>query len=231
MHKILCFDTSHNSCSVSITHGEKVLSFEQELRPSMQAERLMVMIESALECANIHYKDLDYIVTTIGPGSFTGIRISLAVANGIMHSTKVKGVGVTNFEAAHYRLTQQIKKFDYAFILINAYRNQQYIQIFDQDKPISEPALMNNEDISSLISSYNGIKACAGNGMKEIYEQIKNIENLMILPRFPIIKAIHIAQFAKKKILNNQINNIQPLYIRPPDAIPAKEMKNSRTTS
>lgn len=225
MHKILCFDTSHNTCSVSITHGGDILSFEQELRTSMQAERLMVMIESALKTANIHYKDLDYLVTTIGPGSFTGIRISLAVANGIMHSTGVNGVGVTSFEAAHFRLTQQIRKFDYAFILINAYRNQQYIQIFDQNIPISEPALMNNEDIYALINSYQGVKACAGNGVWSVYEAIKNIEDLMILPRFPIIKAMHIANFAKKKILNNQINNIEPLYIRPPDAIPAKDIK------
>lgn len=228
MHKILCFDSSHNTCSVSITHGGDVLSFEQELSPSMQAERLMVMIESALKTANIHYQDLDYLVTTIGPGSFTGIRISLAVANGIMHSTGVKGIGVTNFEAAHFRLVQQIRKFDYAFILINAYRNQQYIQIFDQHTPISEPKLINNENIRELINSYQGIKACAGNGTKEIYNQIKNIEDLMILPRFPIIKAMHIANFAKKKIFNNQINNIEPLYIRPPDAIPVKNIKISR---
>ena len=145
-----------------------------------------------------------------------------------MHSTGVKGIGVTNFEAAHFRLVQQIRKFDYAFILINAYRNQQYIQIFDQHTPISEPKLINNENIRELINSYQGIKACAGNGTKEIYNQIKNIEDLMILPRFPIIKAMHIANFAKKKIFNNQINNIEPLYIRPPDAIPVKNIKISR---
>ncbi len=225
MHKILCFDTSNNSCSVSITDGAEILAFEQELKPSMQAERIMIMIESALKYAKLNYKDLNYIVTIIGPGSFTGIRISLAIAQGIMHSTGINGVGVTSFEAAHYRLCGQVKKFDYAFIFINAYRGQQYVQVFDSNGPVSDASLLNNDEIRALIQSYQGVLACAGSGLSSIYEQIKNIDNLIILPRFPIIKAIHIANFAKKKILMNQINNIEPLYIRPPDALPAKIKK------
>jgi tRNA threonylcarbamoyl adenosine modification protein YeaZ len=219
MNKILCFDTSSNSCSVSVSVGEEILAFEQELRPSMQAESLMVMIESSLKTAKMSYNDLDFLAVTVGPGSFTGIRVALAAARGIMHATGVKGVAITNFEAAYYRLCKQTIIFDKAIIIINAYRNQQYIQIFDARLPASHPQLVDNKDIPNIIKACNGVVACAGSGLSALYNDIKEIDNLLILPRFANLKATHIARLAHHKIQNNQIDTIEPLYIRPPDAI------------
>jgi hypothetical protein len=54
-----------------------------------------------------------------------------------------------------------------------------------------------------------------------VYSEIKEIERLIILPRFHTIKALHIARLADDMINKGQINPIEPLYIRPPDAIPA----------
>ena len=96
MNKILCFDVSNNSCSVAVSFGQEIISFEQELRPSMQAERLIVMIQSVLINACLKYQDLDYMAVTVGPGSFTGVRIGLASAKGIIHATNIKAIGITN---------------------------------------------------------------------------------------------------------------------------------------
>jgi hypothetical protein len=51
---------------------------------------------------------------------------------------------------------------------------------------------------------------------------VKDIESVTCLPRFPTIRAIHIARYADDKINIGEINPIEPLYIRPPDAIPPK---------
>ncbi len=221
MNKILCFDVSNNSCSVAVSFGQEIVSFEQELRPSMQAERLMVIVESTLINADLKYQDLDYIAVTIGPGSFTGVRIGLAAAKGIIHATNIKGIGITNFEAAYYRLTQQVLDFENAIIILNAYRNQQYVQIFDRSNNPSNPKLVDNKDIRQLIQSYPGVNACAGSGLASVYNEIKDLDGLIVLPRFQTIKALHIARLADDMINKDQINPIEPLYIRPPDAIPA----------
>lgn len=220
MNKILCFDTSNHSCSVAISNGQSILYYEQELRPSMQAERLVVMIENALNTTKMKYKDLDYLAVTNGPGSFTGIRIGLAVAKGIIHGTKIKSIGITNFETSFYRTKQQLKSFDYSIIFLNAYRNAQYIQVFDYEgKKISKPQLINNDSVVDFIKKYNGTLACSGSGLTEIYTSIQNLDNIYILPRFKTIKAIHIARYADEKINSGLIDPIEPLYIRPPDAI------------
>ena len=221
MNKILCFDVSNNSCSVAVSFGQEIVSFEQELRPSMQAERLMVMVQSSLINARLKYQDLEYMAVTVGPGSFTGVRIGLAAAKGIIHATNIKGIGITNFDAAYYRLTQQVLDFENAIIILNAYRNQQYVQIFNRSNHPSNPKLVDNNDIRQLTQAYPGINACAGSGLASVYNEIKDLDRLTILPRFHTIKALHIARLADDMINKGQINPIEPLYIRPPDAIPA----------
>ena len=83
VNRILAFDVSNNSCSVAISAGQEILAYREDLRPSMQAEILILLIERALQSINYDYKDIDYLALTNGPGSFTGIRIGLATAEGI----------------------------------------------------------------------------------------------------------------------------------------------------
>jgi tRNA threonylcarbamoyl adenosine modification protein YeaZ len=219
MNKILCFDVSSNSCSVAISEGQNILSFEQEMRPSMQAESLMVIIERALQNTGKQYKDLDYLAVTVGPGSFTGIRIGLAVAKGILYASNIQGVAINNFESAYYRMQMQIKEYDSAFIILNAYRNQVYVQQFMQNGTKTTPLLINNIDIINLLKQTKGNTICTGSGVPIIYPELKNLDHLTILPRFPIIRAIHVARLADDKINKGDIASIEPLYIRPPDAV------------
>lgn len=222
MNKILCFDVSNNNCSVAIALGQEILAFKQELTPSVQAEKLLVMIERALKETSMDYSDIDYLCVTVGPGSFTGIRIGLAAAKGIMYASNIKGIAITNFESAFYRLKMQVKSFDSAIIILNAYRNQLYVQQFFQDGRTLDPMLMDSNAIKSHLASQSGALVCTGSGLKEVYNQIKDMDKLILLPRFPTVRAIHIARCADEKINSGEFSAIVPLYIRPPDAIPPK---------
>ena len=75
--------------------------------------------------------------------------------------------------------------------------------------------------IKELVQSYAGVNVCAGSGLASVYSEIKDIERLIILPRFYTIKALHIARLADDMINKGHSCPIEPLYIRPPDAIPA----------
>lgn len=186
----------------------------------MQAERLMVMIESALNNANMQYSDLNYLAVTTGAGSFTGIRVALSAAKGILYaSPNIKPIGISNFEAAFYRLKMQVKYFDSAFIILNAYRNQCYVQEFSKSTDIFLPKLVDNSDIAEILRNKNGKVTCCGSGIIQIYDSIKEIKCLSILPRFPVIKATHIARYADEKISSGIFDPIEPLYIRSPDAV------------
>lgn len=217
---ILAFDVSNNSCSVAVSIGQDILAYEEDNRPSMQAENLLLLIEKALKTASYDYDNIDYLAFTNGPGSFTGIRIGLATAEGILMASKIKAVTISNFEMLYYRLSNQVKFFDKALILLNAYRNQLYYQEFDRSGNKGIYGIIDIDQISHLVKDHESKQiACAGSGVAEIYSQIENISNITILPRFSRIKALNICRYADEKIKKNDFGKVEPLYIRPPDAI------------
>lgn len=218
--KILAFDTANNSASVAISENEKILAYIEELRPSMQAENILPMIEEALKIAKISYSDLDYLTVTNGPGSFTGIRIGLSVAKALVFSTNIKAAPISNFEVSYFRASAQVKNYDKIFVFLNAYRGQLYSQIFDHNGVASDPQLVNYEEAVYLLNQEFGVKVCSGSGLEFIYDMVKNKENIIILPRSSKIKAFRMCWYLKEKLAKNQFisNNLEPLYIRPADA-------------
>lgn len=224
VNRILAFDVSNNNCSVAISAGQEILAYEEDLRPSMQAEILILLIERALQSINYDYQDIDYLALTNGPGSFTGIRIGLATAEGILISTNIQGLAISNFEMSYYRLQRQVKYFDKAVILLNAYRQQLYYQEFDLAGNKGNYGLIDIDKISNLFKDKKKKIVCTGSGMSEIYDQIEKNTNITILPRFAKINATQVCKYADEKINKGEVNqDIRPLYIRPPDAkIPTK---------
>ena len=224
VNRILAFDVSNNNCSVAISAGQEILAYEEDLRPSMQAEILILLIERALQLINYDYQDIDYLALTNGPGSFTGIRIGLATAEGILISTNIQGLAISNFEMSYYRLQRQVKYFDKAVILLNAYRQQLYYQEFDLAGNKGNYGLIDINKISNLFTDTKKKIVCTGSGTSEVYNQIEQNVNITILPRFAKINATQVCKYADEKINKGEVNqDIGPLYIRPPDAkIPTK---------
>ena len=87
--KILAFDTALNACSVAIADDGQVLAHTHEKRRRGHAETLLPMIEDEMKKAGITYEDLDLLAVTVGPGTFTGLRIGLAAARGISIASRV----------------------------------------------------------------------------------------------------------------------------------------------
>ncbi len=100
---LLAFDTSAAHCAAALLlHGEIIAEAREEMAKG-QAERLMPLIEEMLTAAGYNWRDLGAIAVGIGPGNFTGIRISVAAARGLALGLGVPAVGVTGLEAlAHY---------------------------------------------------------------------------------------------------------------------------------
>ncbi|KNG94353.1 tRNA (adenosine(37)-N6)-threonylcarbamoyltransferase complex dimerization subunit type 1 TsaB [Pseudaestuariivita atlantica] len=97
----LGFDTSAAHCAAALVSGGRVLVSVREEMARGQAERLMPMIEEMLHSAGVTWQELDRIGCGIGPGNFTGIRISVSAARGLALGLGVRAVGMSSFEALH----------------------------------------------------------------------------------------------------------------------------------
>jgi tRNA A37 threonylcarbamoyltransferase TsaD len=94
----LGFDTSAAHCAAALLCGGRVLAACAETMARGQAERLMPLLQELLAKGGATWRDLDRIGVGIGPGNFTGIRISVAAARGLALSRDISAIGISTFD-------------------------------------------------------------------------------------------------------------------------------------
>ncbi|MBI1260173.1 MAG: tRNA (adenosine(37)-N6)-threonylcarbamoyltransferase complex dimerization subunit type 1 TsaB [Rhizobiales bacterium] len=142
---LLAFDTAQGALSVAVV-GARPLASRHELRQRGHAENLMPMIAEVMLEAGLGYDDLDALAVTVGPGTFTGLRVGLSAARGIALSRSLPLVGVTTLEAiAEPVMTDPGEVIVSAF---DARRGEIYLQVFAPDlTPLMEPMLVALESV------------------------------------------------------------------------------------
>jgi tRNA threonylcarbamoyladenosine biosynthesis protein TsaB len=96
---LLAIDTSGSLCAASVNDGEAELGRAVIDLGKGHAEHLMKVIGDALAAAKRDYADLQAIAVSVGPGSFTGIRVGVATARGLALALKITANGVSTLEA------------------------------------------------------------------------------------------------------------------------------------
>lgn len=138
---VLGFDTSAAHCAAALVSGDQVIGHHVKEMSRGQAEYLMPMLEGLLAEAGKGWKDLNAIGVGIGPGNFTGIRISVSAARGLALALDIPAVGVSTFEAT---------AFGHAApwcVAVAAPRDRAYVQTSD---PSSVPELIEGPVMSDM---------------------------------------------------------------------------------
>ncbi len=137
---VLALDAATEACSSAVVVGDVELASRFEPLKRGHAERLMPMIETVMAEAGLDYSALGAIATTIGPGSFTGVRVGLATARGISLAAALPLVGVTTLEALAVAVPPEERQGHRILAALDALRGQIYAQWFDAaGLPLSLP--------------------------------------------------------------------------------------------
>ncbi len=96
---ILAVETSSELCSTALMADENVVSEINLKKKHVHSQMLLPMIQHVLDSLNIDLKDLSSIAVSIGPGSFTGLRIGLAAVKGIAVGANLPIIPVPTLEA------------------------------------------------------------------------------------------------------------------------------------
>ncbi|MEK7828599.1 MAG: tRNA (adenosine(37)-N6)-threonylcarbamoyltransferase complex dimerization subunit type 1 TsaB, partial [Deltaproteobacteria bacterium] len=97
--KILAIDTSTASGSIALLDDDQIIAELTTCTQKTHVERLLPLIKILLSSINTKIEDVDGFALTIGPGSFTGLRIGLAAIKGLAWSLNKPVVGVSTLEA------------------------------------------------------------------------------------------------------------------------------------
>ncbi|MFQ2340989.1 tRNA (adenosine(37)-N6)-threonylcarbamoyltransferase complex dimerization subunit type 1 TsaB [Aeromonas dhakensis] len=96
--KILAVDTATEACSAALLVGEKVFSRWEEA-PRDHTRKILPMVQAVLDEAGVTLEELDAIAFGRGPGSFTGVRIGIGVAQGLALGAGVPLIGISTLAA------------------------------------------------------------------------------------------------------------------------------------
>lgn len=213
--RVLAFDTSLGGGSVAVVEGGVCLARADEDQPRALVERLLPMIEDVLSRAGLGYGDLDRIVTTVGPGTFAGLRIGVAVARGLGVATGVATMGVTSLEALAQGARGEAGEGEVIVAVIDGRRGQVYLQTFrvlgDALQPLTDPAAVDLADLPGVIPCEPGV--VVGSGAPLVSGP--GLGSLRVPTGFSVIDAVAVASLAAGRAPGAPP---RPLYLRAPDA-------------
>ena len=150
---VLGFDTAASACSAALCRDGDTLAHRYEAMAQGQAEYLMGMINDVMEEAGKDFGDLDLLAVTTGPGSFTGIRIGLAVARGLALAGDLPCMGVTTFEAVAAGVPETERDGATLFVAIESKRDDIYVQAFAAGlEPLSAPQAVLPEALAAVLA-------------------------------------------------------------------------------
>ena len=129
---ILAIETATAVCAVAVVARGTLRSERSVEGRGIHAERLLGMIDSALHAAELTPGDLTAVAVSIGPGSFTGLRIGLSVAKGLVFGLEIQLAAVPTLEALAWRLAgaRQDEDAPYVLAALDARRDEVYCQLF-----------------------------------------------------------------------------------------------------
>lgn len=128
MSTILVLDTATEACSVALLHQGNI-TFLDELSPRTHTQRILPMVDQLLSQAGISLKQVDALAFGRGPGSFTGVRVGVGIAQGLAMGAKLPVIPISNLLAMAEQAYQQLGKTD-VIALIDARMNEVYFAQF-----------------------------------------------------------------------------------------------------
>jgi tRNA threonylcarbamoyladenosine biosynthesis protein TsaB len=207
---ILALDTCLAACSAAVLKDGRVLASASEPMTRGHQERLALLVEAVMTAAGAAFPQLDRIGVTVGPGSFTGLRVGLAFAKGLALALERPCVGIGTLPA----LAASAGVAGFQVAAVDAGRGHVYLQIFENGAPLMAPDSLTYADAAArLMELYTGgAGALIGPGAHLLRGVIKGLA----LVDIPTADPSAIARLAAAGPLAPP----RPLYLRAPDAKP-----------
>lgn len=220
--KILAVDTATKSCSVAVTDGEILCAELTTVKEQTHSKHLLEMIHAVTQMAGLSVADLSGFAVTIGPGSFTGLRIGISSIKGFAVALAKPVVGISSLEA----LAQQTVPGSFLVVpCLDARKGEIYCAHYRFVKGVltkekEEMVLPPDQVVKDIFEPCIFV----GSGA-QVYQDMISQElgvNAFIAPQnCHIIRASTVAYLGMKRLENNDvddINTLVPHYIRKSDA-------------
>ncbi|WP_447731793.1 tRNA (adenosine(37)-N6)-threonylcarbamoyltransferase complex dimerization subunit type 1 TsaB [Aeromonas veronii] len=217
--KILAVDTATEACSAALLVGDKLFSRWEEA-PRDHTRKILPMVQAVLEDAGISLSDLDAIAFGRGPGSFTGVRIGISVAQGLAFGAGVPLIGISTL-AAMAQGAYRLDGAEQVLTAIDARMNEVYFGRYELidgrmqlvgDEVVSDPAAL--VDARGKLASR---VTCVGTGFETYGETLSGLADELAVSQVRFPAAEDMLPLARAAWLAGEavpVEQATPVYLR-----------------
>ncbi len=221
MSKILSIDTATDICTVTISDSGNILSFRDSGDDRSHSVKLATYIDQVLKDAQLKVSDLDAVAISMGPGSYTGLRIGVSTAKGLCYGANIPLISVSTLHAMCYGVSQEAKADykldDFFFIpMLDARRMEVYAGVYNSNYACVQEvnAIILEEDTFSGFLNEKSV-LFFGSGAEK-YKNVVSHKNARFYSAY-IHSSRYMIHLAESKLKNNQTENVayfEPFYLK-----------------
>lgn len=219
MATILNIETSTEVCSVALTSEGQVLEHHENYEGQTHATLLSAYVKDALEYAHSRELKIDAVAVSIGPGSYTGLRIGLSEAKGLAFGMEVPLIGVNTLQllVVSTMFSNFFDEDDIVFVpMIDARRMEVYTAAYNIAlEAVIEPQAMilDENSFAELLSNHKVV--FMGNGSTKARDVIKHENAIFIDGIKPVaVDMLALSEMAYRKSQFIDVAYSTPLYLK-----------------
>ena len=233
--KILALDTTAKTASVAVTENERMLGVCNIDNGLTQSELILPMAERLLETLKLSFSDIGLYAVTVGPGSFTGVRIGVSTVKGLAFGKDVPCAAVSTLEA----LAENAAGLCGLIVpCMDARRGQFYTATFSSDgntvTRVTPDRAISAEELAEELRSFDGDVFITGDGYDTAHKLLSPLGvRLSVTPELiRTANAASIAKIASRMYVRGECiteSELQPTYLRVPQA-ERERLEREKTT-
>ena len=227
---ILCLETATPSCSVALVHNGEVLACEEDPKGQNHSEKITLFIDSVMKKAGISYNDLDAVAVSMGPGSYTGLRIGVSTAKGLcyavskpliavetLHAMAYGGLSVISSEVEKSPANNSSRNQSLLVPAIDARRMEVYAAIFDENInkiKDTEAVIIDENSFADLKKDHH--LYLFGDGADKCAELFANDDKITVIKEF-YCSAEYMNVIAQRKLETKDFVDVayfEPFYLK-----------------
>lgn len=220
---ILCIDTATDICSVAVSRNGQVEGYSAAEAVNSHAENINLLIDKSLKLSNTSFQQLDAIAVSMGPGSYTSLRVGAATVKAIAMTLDIPVIGIGTLVQLAHSVKDDDHKADYIIPMIDARRMEVYTSTYNGAMELIDAPQSLVLDAGSYESFHNSKVLFVGNGANKM-EQLTNSEtwNIRSIANTADQLVPMVEAYYQKKLFISAIK-FTPLYLKSPNITQSKK--------
>jgi len=215
MALILSIETSTPFCSVALHNNDQLIGLKEQLLDKSHSEYLVPIIQEVVSSSGENQKNIDAIALSMGPGSYTGLRIGSSTAKGLCYALNIPLIAISTLEGLAKQVSEKANINTILCPMLDARRMEVYTAFYDhkfQNKFPVQPVIINESSFEEYFKTYDlilfgsGAQKCKG----VINKNATYIDE--VFPTATTIGELAIEKFKEKRF--EDIAYFEPFYLK-----------------